>query len=197
MPRDAESLVDSTLDRELEALLAVEPSAQFNARVMAGVADARPRWALVWRLVPGGALAVAVLVLGLVTHSRTTVPVASTLTRHPFVSPLVQAPQITAWGLIRTDVAVSTRSRRQPARVVGSAARRAETEPVVLLAVDESRALGRLLARARPLQVSWPTDDSPLPLSPSADAPEQPLHVPRLVIEPLPSSEERPEGVRP
>ena len=197
MPRNAGSLVDSTLDRELEALLGVEPSARFNARVMAGVADARPRWALVWRLVPGVALAAAVLVFALVTSSRSTVPAASTLTGDPFVSPLVQAPQVAATRLTHADLRVPTGSRRQAARDVRSAAHRGATEPVVLLAVDESRALGRLLARAQPLQVASTTDDSPLPLSPSADAPEPPLHVPLLVIEPLPSSEDRPEGVRP
>lgn len=197
MPRDAKSLADSTLDRELEVLLGVEPSAQFTTRVMAGVADARPRWALVWRLVPGGALAAAVLVLALVTSARSTAPAASTLTGHPFVSPLVHAPQVAAMRQTRADLAVSTGSRRQTARVVRSAAHRGTTEPVVLIALDESRALGRLLARARPLQVASATDDSPLPLSPTADAPERLLHVPLLVIEPLQSSEGLPEGIRP
>ena len=198
MPRDSEPLVDSTLDRELEALLAlVKPSSEFNARVALAVAAQRPRWALSWLMAPAGALAAAALVIAVVTQVRSTGPTTPTLTGRPFVSLLTLAPQVTAMPVSWTDrVAVSTGSGRRTARHVRLEARRRPAEPVVLVALDESRALGQFLGRARPLQVASATDESPLPLSSDAPAPVRPLDVPLLVIEPL-SSEDLPGGVRP
>jgi hypothetical protein len=198
MPRDFEPLVDSTLDRELEALLAVEPSPELSARVIAAVAVECQRWALSWLIAPAGALAAAVLVVAVVTQVRSTGPTTPALTGRLLVSPLAHAPQVTAMPMTSTGrVTVSTGSRRRTARYVRLQARRRPTELVVLIAPDESRALGQFLARTRPLQVASATDDSPLPLSADALAPVRPLHVPLLVIEPLPSSDDLPGGVRP
>ena len=197
MPRDSEPLVDSTLDRELEALLAVEPSPELSARVIAAVTVERQPWALWWLLAPAGALAAAALVIALVTHVRSTGPTTPTLIGRPLVSPLAHAPQVTAMPATWTDrVTVSTGSRLRTARHVRREAHRRPTKLVVIVALDESRALGQFLGRARPLQVASATDESPLPLSADAPVPVRPLDVPLLAIEPL-SSEDLPAGVRP
>ena len=47
MPRHPETLVDSAIDRELEALLDVAPSGEFAARVRTAVAAERPAVAVV------------------------------------------------------------------------------------------------------------------------------------------------------
>ena len=91
---------------------------------------------------------------------------------------------------------VSTASRRPAARHFRRHAGDQPTEPVVLVALEEARALGRLLARARPLQVASGIDDTPLPLMADIPAPVRPLHVALLSIEPLASPEDTPEGVR-
>ena len=197
MPRDSQPLVDSTLDRELEALLAVEPSPELNARVIAAVAIERPRWALSWLVAPAGALVAAMLVIALVTHMRSTGPTTPTLTGRSLVSPLAHAPQVSPMPATWTNrVAESTGSGRRAARNVRHETHRGPTELVVLVAQDESRALGQFLGRARPLEVASATDESPLPLSSDAPPPVRPLDVPLLVIEPL-SSEDFPGGVRP
>lgn len=183
MPRDSEPLVDPVLDRELEALLAlVKPSAEFNARVIIAVAKQRPRWALSRLMAPAGALAAAALVIAVVTQVRPTTP---TLTGRPLSSPLAQAPQVTAMPMTWTDRPTVSGSARRTARSVGLEARRRPTEPVVLVAPDEARALGQFLARSRPMHVTSATDDSPLPLSADTLAPVRPLEVPLLAIEPL------------
>ena len=197
MSRESEPLGDSTLDRELEALVAVEPSPEFSAWVSAAVAIERPQWALSWLLGPAGALAAAALVIAVVTQVGFTGPTTPTLTGRLLVSPLAHAPQVAAMPVAWTDrVTVSTGSRRSTERYVRREVHRKPTKLVVLVALDESRALAQFLARARPLQVASATDESPLPLSADAPAPVRPLDVPLLVIEPL-SSEDLPGGVRP
>ena len=100
-------LDDPALNSELEALLAVEPSAGFNARVLAE-ATRRPRWTLSWQLAPAGALAAA-LAIALVIHFRSAGPTALTLTGRPFASPVAFAPQLPAKPVIcdRSDLGAS------------------------------------------------------------------------------------------
>jgi hypothetical protein len=199
MPRDSEPLVDSTLDRELEALLAAQPSPDFNARVRSAVGHVivTPWWLprRAWLLAPAGALVGVALVMTLVTHSRFTAPTTLALTGRPFVSPLAGPPQVTAMPVTRTAPAsASAGSRPRPA---GRHGHGSPTELVVLVAPDESRALGRFLARSRPMHLASATDDRPLPLSADAPAPVRPLDVPLLAIEPLASPDDLPGGVCP
>ena len=196
MAGNSAPLDDPALNNELEALLAVEPSAGFNARVLAE-ATARPRWALPWQLAPAGALAVA-LAVALVIHFGSAGPTALPLTGRPFASPIAFAPQLPAKPAIATDpISVPAMPRSRAARHLRPEAQAQSTGPAVLVAMDESRALGQLFARLRPLQVASATDDSPLPLSADAPAAVRPLLVPLLVIDPLQSSEDPPGGVSP
>ncbi len=198
MPRESEPLVDSTLDSELEALLAVEPSAEFNRRVLAGVASGRPLWALSWVLAPAGALAAAALVVVLVTQLRPSEPTAPTLAGRPVATPPAAAPAPRTMPPVPAHAAtLSTGSRPRAARYIRRDAPRRPAELAVLVALDESRALGQWLARPRPMKVASVTDNSPLPLSVDATGSIRPLHVPPLTIEPLPLSEDRSGGVRP
>jgi len=198
MPRDSEPLVDPTLDRELEALLAIEPSPQFSARVISAVASERPRWPLSWVLAPAGVIAAAALAILLVMQLRSSAPTPPTLAARPFASPLAAAPEIEATTMSPADpVTHVARSDWRAARHARPDARTRPTEVAVLVPLDESRALGQWLARSRPMQVVSVTDDSPLPLSADAASPVRPLVVPRLAIEPLQTSEDLPGGARP
>jgi hypothetical protein len=199
MSRESEPLTDSSLDRELEALLAVQPSPDFSARVRLAASQVivtpwwRPRRE--WILAPAGALGVAALVIALGIQLRSTGPTAPALTGHAVVSPLARTPQLTAMPVTRIDrETVSPRSRRRPLR---REAYGRPAELVVLVAPDEARALGQFLARSRPMHVTSATDDSPLPLSADAPAPVRPLEVPLLAIEPLASPDDVPGGVCP
>lgn len=189
-------LDDHALNHELKALLAVEPSAGFNARVLAA-ATARPRWGLSWVLAPAGALAVAALVIALVIQLRSDGPANHTLAGRPFATPVAVTPWIPASPAGASPLPVPTASRRRATRHLRRQAHDQPTEPVVLVALDESRALGRLLARARPLQVASANDDRALPLLVDGAAPVPPLHVPLLSIEPLVPSEDLSGGARP
>jgi hypothetical protein len=197
MAGNSARLDDPSLNGELEALLAVEPSAGFNARVWAA-ATARPRWRLSWLLASAGAIAVAALVIAMAGDFRTSEPSAPALTGRPFAGPLAQAPEVGSRPVIGTDPStVSSASSRRAARTVGIDGHANPSALVVLIPLAESRALGQLLARSRPIQVASATDDSPLPLSETAPAPVRPLHVPRLAIEPLVPFEELSGGARP
>lgn len=193
MAGNSAPLDDPALNSELQALLAVEPSAGFNARVLAE-ATRRARWTLSWQLVPAGALAAA-LAIALVMHFRGAGPTALTLPGRPFASAM--APHLRAKPAMATDpILVPTMPRSRAARHLGPQAAPRSTGPAVLVAMDESRALGQLFARRRPLQVASATVDSPLPLAADQRAPVRPLYVPELAIEPLEPSEDLQGGER-
>jgi hypothetical protein len=87
---------DETLDRELQTLMAVDPSPGFRARVLerAGAEPARGGWSLRWTLAVVGAAAVAVLAL--VLPSRLAPPVsAPELAAHHLSLPLAVGPAVT------------------------------------------------------------------------------------------------------
>jgi len=196
MAGNSAPLDDPALDSELEALLAVEPSAGFNARVLAG-ATAPAKWRTSWLLASAGMLGAAALVVALISDFRTGGLSGPTLTGRPFAELLAHAPMVSA-SVIDADLLTGTTASSRPApRKLGRAAPGRPTELVVLVALDESRALSQLLARTRPIQVASATDDSPLPLWAGAPAPVRPLHVPRLAIEPLEPSEDLSGGARP
>ena len=101
MAGNSTPLDDEALNSELEALLAVQPSAGFNARVLAE-ATRRPPWTLSWQIGPAGALAVA-LAIALVIHFRSAGPTTVPLTGRPFASPIHSPPQLRRSRQSQTD----------------------------------------------------------------------------------------------
>ena len=126
MAGNSAPLDDPALNSELEALLAVEPSAGFNARVLAD-ATRRPRWTLSWQLAPAGALA-ATLAIALVIHFQSAGPTALTLAGRSFASPVAFAPQLPARPAIATDpISVPAMPRSRAARHLGRQAQAQST----------------------------------------------------------------------
>ena len=165
------------LNSEIEALLAVEPLAGFNARVLAA-ATARPRRGLWWVLAPAGALAVAALVIALVIHLRSAGPANQTLAGRPFATPVAVAPWIPASPVIGTEPPTGARqaSRRRAARHFAATVASQPTEPGGAGRPGRSPRPGPV-ARSRGGRCRWPraSTTAPLPLMADMPAPVRPL----------------------
>jgi hypothetical protein len=195
MTRESLPAADPARDLSLEALLAVEPSEAFHARVIASVAGERPGWAFS-PLARGGALAAVLLaaVLASMPFIRSAPRAVPGPARLPAPAP---APHVTPSRVLADAPAESSAASAGAARHEAPRVRRRPAGQAVLVAPDESRALARFLARERPLRLILTADQSPLPLSADAPAFVPPLEVPALAIEPIASGEDLPGGVRP
>ena len=196
MTRDSLPAADPARDPALEALLAVEPSEAFHARVIASVAGERPGWAFPPLAARGGALAAVLLAAVLASMPFITFTPPAVPGPAPLPAP-EPAPYITpSWALADAPAGSSAASAEAARHQAPRVRRRPPGQPV-LVAPDESRALARFLTRERPLRLILTTEQSPLPLSADAPAPVPPLDVPALAIEPIASGEDLPGGVRP
>ena len=138
---------EAALDREIQALLAVDPSPRFQASLRQRIADAQasPVYG-VWRLVTGAA-AVAAFVVVWVVVSRPA-PRTSSNTASTVVAPTLTAREFIDIGLLMSPpplparVAVVARSR-SPRRM------RTQPAPDILIAPDERRALIALIVGVR------------------------------------------------
>ena len=140
--RHADPLTDeSSLDREIESMMAVEPSPQFVARVRARVAqEPEPgRWRASWLFAPAGAVAI-VIVAVIAWPSLEPVPSS--------VAP-VESPRVAeAVALSSPPAAEIERPQAAPRAAPAIHAREAATlTPMV--SADDARAFDRLLSAAR------------------------------------------------
>lgn len=171
---DDEFVEDPGLRRELEALFAVRPSPTLAARVRAEIAREpvpaarwwqRPTWTMAWGLAAACVVLTVMnwwLVAPFFRPARTGVEVSSSLpaspstsspstsspaTRAPADSALARAPSGGGGEAIRNSAPVSRPRVPRAPRPTRAAAPR--SEPEVLVAADEARALRALIAGGR------------------------------------------------
>jgi hypothetical protein len=178
-----DGLNDPSLDREIESLLAAEPSPEFLARVRARVAkEPTPnRWRASWMLAVAGAVAVAVVIVALIAWpSRELAPAGPT-------GPALQVQrQPSLAGATETMAAPAPIQpiRRQPAKawevaVAASRDRAIDIDlPEVVIAENEVRTFASLVASVRQSRFDVAV--------PSAPDPDRPLEIKELPpVEPL------------
>lgn len=179
----SEPVNDASLDREIESMLAAEPSAEFLARVRTRVAEELEpgRWRPSWMFAVAGAAAVVMAIV--VWQSRE--PASSSIT----VS--VQAPQVAE--LVKPsvpEVVPATRrgTTRRADRAAAAALRANETSGptslVPVVAADDARAFDAMLATLRNPGVVLVFDHEAAAPSLSASA----IAIPPIAIEPLPTT---------
>jgi hypothetical protein len=177
--RRIDAVTDESLDRELESLLAVEPSPEFLARVRTRVAE-EPEpggWRLPWMLGAAGA-AVAIAVAVMVWPSADVNPSSAPSFEAPQVAEAVEpaAPAATSAGRILT---------RQAARgVAGLPVRTIDIDlPEVVVGENEAEAYAALVASVRQRRF-----DATVPVAPNPDVPLEIKELPPvepLEIEPI------------
>ena len=181
--RPIDALNDSSLDREIESILAAEPSAEFLARVRARVAD-EPLpavWRAPWIFAMAGTLAVGIVALAVWPSSEVTptsqAPVeppriaeaAPAIAPSPLPSPRPVPERVTA---ARGDAAAIERDRAVDIEL-----------PEVVLADNEVKTFASLVARIRQSRF-----DVAIPAAPNPDTPLEVKELPPvepLEIEPI------------
>ncbi len=178
----------ASFEREIESLLAVEPSPEFLARVRTRVAEepAPVGWRLSWMF--GAAAAVAAVVVALVAWPSPDVTPSVVMTRSsppsvepvPAVepSPVIAPVPVTSRDPIRQRVAVNA-----VASVVESGRAIDIALPEVVLAENEVKAYAALVESVRQHRL-----DMPLPLAQDSDEPGDVTALRELapvVIEPI------------
>jgi hypothetical protein len=168
------------VEREIDALLAIEPSPQFVARLRARI-QAEPRHAArVWPLLTwaGGAV-IAALLVALRFWGSGSVPPAAVEALAPATAPSPAAAEVPAAPAIGR-VEVPVHAAADGPRRTGP---RAAEDPLVLIPRAEQRSLQRVLRQAarEPLRLAQRAADiMPYPVEPPA-----PIVVPAIVIDPL------------
>lgn len=138
------ALIDPDIDRALAAALAVEPSAEFLARVRTRIAtEPEPSaWRFPWTLAAVGAMALALVSAVSVLHLNQAMPPADTVLAPLPSKALVFASLSLVPGMVPSvGSGFSRTKRRAPAAAV-----RAEAE--VLIDAGEAAALRRLFNRS-------------------------------------------------
>ena len=176
MDHRPDPLNDPALEREIESLLAIEPSPEFLARVRTHIAnEPEPsRWRLAWVVVPaiGACMVVFATVMVMWSRPEPVVPVQAVAPRPapPAIverEPAVEVPRVAA--------RVAAQERERPAAL-------ADPFAEVLVSEDERRAFANLLLAVQ--QETLPVlvraeGEIEEPLMPS------PLEIEQLTIEPL------------
>jgi hypothetical protein len=115
-----DTLTDAALDREIESLLAVDPSPEFVARIRARVADQPVASGWRWQLPMAAAVAVTAIVVAIVmwrptaTGPSVVAPVQEAGLAHPAppsLSAVAQAPKDSPRVAVRRDVERVARQR--------------------------------------------------------------------------------------
>lgn len=171
---------DAAFDREIESILAVEPSPEFLARVRARVAEepVAVSWRLPWRvgLVAAAVGAIAVIVVWPYRdrQQQSPAPLTPVIEREtPLVAAAPAASQVTPVEELRQP-------RRHPAPRPTKPASAEELVPVV--AQEDARAFEALLAALRDRNVRLVFDDESTESALAAST----LAIPPITIEPLP-----------
>ena len=201
-------LNDPALEREIESLLAVDPSFEFVARVRTRLASEPAPSSWGWSLgfgVAGAAAAVvlsAVLIAPWIRSTPTDIPRQATVTRDVTLEPA--PPQLAAGVRLTPDagrMAGGIRRGRIPAVAGGFGARRrqADAPPVsdaspfgeVLVSADEVRAYELVVGIIRQQRLPAVPVDEPV------DGALPPVTIEALTIEPLPQIARLEPGERP
>lgn len=172
---------ERNLEREIESLLAVEPSPEFLARVRARVAaePAPGGWGLTWMLgVAGAAVAIGIAVM--LWPSAEVSPQSAPTFERPQVAEVVRPPAPPA------SPAVAPVRRTPTAEAAPAAAvRRIEIDlPEVVLAENEVKAYSTLVAsvgQRRFDAVVPPAPDPGVPLAVAELPPVEPLEIEPIV----------------
>ena len=154
--RSAAALTDAALDRDLEAALTVDPSPEFVARVRTRVQRERDAASSPWRWRIAAAVAVAAMMALVVARSRQDrariAQDENPARRPPAVAQAAPDPHL---GPVAEDNTAGEAYAPAPTRAFRtSAARRSRpnavvSEPELLIAADEARALRQLFSNAR------------------------------------------------
>ena len=182
-----EQMNDASFDREIESLLAVEPSPEFVARVRARVAEEPEprRWWTSWTLAVAGAVAVVILA---VTAWPSREPAASVTTAipppriseivEPVTPPIANLPPATSQAVRReTPTPIAYAVTTSGDRVIDI------DLPAVVLAENEVRTFATLVASIRQRRF-----DVAVPAAPDLDAPIEIKELPPvepIEIEPI------------
>jgi len=177
--RSPEALTGATLEREIEALIAVKPSPDFVARVRMQLADepARSFWPRpVWMYSVIGVVVASLAVLFVSRSAKTNLasPAEPQIASNPADTPVPSMP--------RRLVAAPESPSRQFERASRERAIRPDSvhsERRVLIAPDEAAALHRLLARIGMARIDPSTFEETRPADVALKEP------PELVIAPL------------
>jgi hypothetical protein len=177
---------DALLDREIESLLAVEPSPEFVARVRTRVAQEpeQGRWRSVWMFAVAGTVAV-VIVAVIAWPSREPAPPSSTSIDVPRLAKTVET--ITPPTTTERQPLASRRQSGRRAATVTSIARDREFDidlREVVVAENEARAFASLVASIRQHRFdaamsSAPNPDTPLEIKELP--PVEPLEIEPIV----------------
>ena len=187
---------DAALDREIESMLAAEPSAEFLARVRARVADepVPGGWRAPWILATAGALTVAIVALVAWPSSEVT-PRSSAPAEAPRVAGA--APTVPAAPVPVVQTAQPPRSTTRPAATALERDRRIDIDlPEVVLGDNEVKAYTALMATIRQsrFEVAVPAAPDPdAPITIKALPPIEPIEIEPIVrLAALQSEGERP-----
>lgn len=167
---------DNELDREIEALLAVEPSPEFRAKVRQRVANepARPVWRVQWTFAAAGVLAAIIVTFVMVRPGAP--PAAPNLAARHVEVLLDRAP-------VAAANAPRGRAASDPLAVRPDASDRAAAGPLVIVYAPEAAAWRRLLAGVSAGRIDAGRLARVEPAMP-ADTSEE-FVLPPVVIEPL------------
>ena len=181
--RPIDALNDSSLDREIESLVAVDPSPEFVARVRARVAEEPEpgRWRVSWMFAAATAVAAAIVAL-IVWPSPEVTPASNGPVEAPRIAeaaPAIAPSPLPAPRLV---------PERVPAvRAVAAAIERDRAidieVPEVVLADNEVKTFASLVARIRQSRF-----DVAIPAAPNPDTPLEVKELPPvepLEIEPI------------
>jgi hypothetical protein len=191
----ADPLNDRALEREIESLLAVDPSPEFLARVRARLATepVPSSWGWGFGFAVAGAAAVvliAVLIAPWMRSTPTDLPRQATVTDDVTLEPA--PPQPTAGVRVRQDAGRIAGGARR-VRIQTDAVRGSDVSPFgeVLISADEVRAYEFVVGITR--QQRLPA----APAEESVDGALPPVTIEPLTIEPLPQIARLETGERP
>ena len=135
---------DTALDREIEAILSVEPSPEFVSRVRTRITDTPVSgWTMGWTSLAAGSVVVAVVVAVAVSGARNNVqpealaPIARTSTQVDTLSDDVPAPP-------------RVMSAKSPGRHTPRVSKAAFPEPELLINPEDAAAIRQFLAHPQP-----------------------------------------------
>jgi hypothetical protein len=144
--RHTDAVTDSALERDLEAMLAVEPSPEFLARVRTRVAaePATSAWRFQWTFAAVVAASVLIVAVGV---WRSLSPAGSF--EQSAQAPVVAEQATPAVRAIEPDAAPTRAIRPRVARVIARPERRDVQLPAVIVAENETRAFAMLMTNIR------------------------------------------------
>lgn len=195
-PGPGRPMTDSAVEREIQTMLAVDPSPAFLPRLRGRIAD-EPRpaaWWMSWRL-PAAAGAAALIIVGVrIPTPRQGQQAAALLPSRPLSNALVM--RATSDGRVMpirvVRVGIRGDGARSAAREVAEHARAARTpDPEVLLDPRESAALRALIVGVRSGTVSFEPIVRASLVSTADPPPLDDIAIPAISIDPLA------EGARP